>query len=80
MVGQKSMEFRIVHGVWARHVEGRFHCRPGRGRKTPPKRDVKDKIKVQVDGIELRQVVEPVEWFAGSFFNALNELDHFVDR
>ena len=80
MVGQKSMEFRIMRGVWARHVEGRFHWESGRGRETSAERHVKDKIKVQVDGLDLRQIGESVEWFAISFFNGLNELDNFVDR
>ncbi len=64
----------------ARHVEGRFHCGFRRGRETPAERHVEDKIKVQVDGIEGRQVVESVEWFATSLFNGLNELDNFVNR
>ena len=80
MVGQQGMEFRVMRRRWARHVEGRFHCRFRRGRETPAERNVKDKLKVQVDGIEFRQVGESVEWFAISFFNGVNELDHFVDR
>ena len=64
----------------ARHVEGRFHCGFRRCRETPAERHVKDKIKVQVDGFEGRQIVEPVDRFATSFFNGLNERDNFVDR
>jgi hypothetical protein len=41
---------------------------------------VKNKIKVQVDGIEGGQVSEPVERLAISSFNSLDELDNFVDR
>jgi hypothetical protein len=63
----------------ARHVEGGFHCGLGRGRETPAERHAKDKVKVQVDGIERRQVVDPVEWFAISFFNGFNERDNCVD-
>ena len=80
MVGQEGMDFRVMRRRWTRHVEGRLHCRPGRGQETPAERNMKDKLKVQVDGIELRQVGESVEWFAISFFNGVNELDHFVDR
>ena len=80
MVGQEGMDFRVMRRVWARHVEGRFHWEHGRGQETPAERNMKDKLKVQVDGIELRQVGESVEWFAISFFNGVNELDHFVDR
>ena len=79
MVGQKPMEFRIMRRVRAGHIEGRFHCGSGRRRQAPAERHVKDKIKIQVDGIELRQIGEPVEWFAISFFNGLNELDDFVN-
>jgi hypothetical protein len=55
-------------------------ARHGRCRETPDERHAKGKIKVQVDGIEGRQVGESVEWFAISFFNGLNERDNFVDR
>ena len=79
MVGQKPMEFRIMRRVRARHIKGRFHSGPGRGRETPAERHVKDKIKVQVDGVELRQIGKSVEWFAISFFNGFNELDDLVD-
>ena len=80
MVGQDGVQFGIMRRARARHVEGRFHCGLGRGRETPAERHVKDKIKVQVDGIEGRQVGESVEWFATSFFNGLNERDNLVDR
>jgi hypothetical protein len=66
--------------VRARHVEGGFHCGPGRGRETPAKRNVKNKVKIKINRIERRQVGESVERLAASFFDSLNELDHFVNR
>jgi len=64
----------------ARHVEGGFHCGPRRGRETPAKRNVKDKIKVKINGIKRRQVGESVERFSATFFDGLNERDNLVDR
>src|SRR5881396_1735290 len=64
----------------ARHVERGFHCGPGRGRETPAKRNVKDKIKVKINGIKRRQVGESVERFSATFFDCLNERDNLVDR
>jgi hypothetical protein len=52
IVGQHGVQFRIMRGGRARHVEGGFHCGLGRGRETPAQCNVKDKVKVQVDGIE----------------------------
>jgi hypothetical protein len=63
-----------------RHIEGGFHCRPGRGRETPAKRNVKDKVKIKINGIKCRQVGESVERFAVTFFDGLYELDNLVDR
>ncbi len=64
----------------ARHVEGGFHCGPRRGRETPAERNVKDKIKVKINGIKRRQVGESVERFSATFFDGLNERDNLVDR
>ncbi len=64
----------------ARHIEGGFHCGPGRGRETPAKRDVKNKVKIKINGIQCRQVGESVEPFSVTFFDGLNERDNFVDR
>ena len=80
IVGEYGMEFPVMLRDLARHVEGRFHCGFRRYRETPAKRNMKDKIKIQVDGIVGRQIVEPVDWFATSFFNGLNERDNFVNR
>ena len=64
----------------AHHVEGGFHCGPRRGRETPAKRNVKDKIKIKIYGIKRRQIGESVERFAATFFDGLNERDNLVDR
>ena len=66
-------------GVRARHVEGGFHCGPRRGRETPAKSNVKDKVKIKVNGIKRRQVGESVEGLAVSFFDGLNECDDFLN-
>lgn len=66
--------------VRARHIEGGFHCRPGRNGETPAKRDVKNKIKIKINRIERRQIGESVERFSVTFFDGLNERDNFVDR
>ncbi len=80
IVGQNGVQFDIMGAVWARHVEGGFHGGPGRGRETPAKRNVKDKIKVKIKGIKRRQVGESVERFPATFFDGLNERDNLVDR
>ena len=80
IVGQHGVQFDIMRAVWARHVEGGFHGGPGRGRETPAKRNVKDKIKVKINGIKRRQVGESVERFSATFFDGLNERDNLVDR
>jgi hypothetical protein len=69
-----------MDAVRARHVEGGFHCGPGRGRETPAKRNVKNKVKIKINRIERRQVGESVERFSVTFFHALNERDNLVDR
>jgi len=79
MVGQEGVKFRIMRRRWARHVEGGFHCAPGRGRETPAERNVKDKVKIKINRIKRRQVGESVERVTVSFFYGLNERDNFVD-
>src|SRR4030095_11790427 len=65
--------------VRARHIEGGFHCGARRGRETPTKRNVKNKVKIKINRIERRQVGESVEWFSVTFFDGLNERDNLVD-
>ena len=79
MVRQHRVQFDIMRAVRARHVEGGFHCRSGRGRETPAKRNVKDKVKININGIRRRQVGESVERSPGAFFDGLNERDNLVD-
>ena len=79
IVGQHSVQFGIMRGGRARHVEGGFHCGPGRGRETPAKRSVKNKVKIKINRIEHRQVSESVERFSVTFFHGLNERHNFVD-
>ena len=74
------MQFDIMRAGRSRHIEGGFYCGPWRGRETPAKRNVKDKVKIKINGIKCRQVGESVERFAATFFDGLNELDNLVDR
>ena len=74
------MQFDIMRAGRTRHIEGGFHCGPGRGREAPANRDMKDKVKIKVYGIKCRRVGESVERFAVTFFDGLNELDNLVDR
>jgi hypothetical protein len=80
IVGQHSVKFDVMRASRARHIEGRFHYGPGRGRETPAKRNVENKVKIKINGIKCRQVGESVERFAVTFFDRLNERNNFVDR
>ena len=80
IIGQHAVQFDIMCAGRSRHIKGGFHCGPGRGRETPAKRNVKDKVKIKINGIKCRQVGESVERFAVTFLDGLNELDNLVDR
>ncbi len=68
-----------MSGGRARDIEGAFHGGLIFDRKTPAERDVKDKLEVQIDRIERRQVGEAIQRFSVTFFYGLNERDNFVD-
>ena len=68
-----------MRGGRARHVEGGFDCGPGRDRETPAKRNVKDKVKIEINGIKRRQVGKSVERFSVTFFYGVNKRDNLVD-
>jgi len=74
------MQLDIVRASQPRHVEGGFHWGPGRGRETPAKRNVKYKVKIQINRIERRQVGKAVEPLLVSFFDSIDERDNFVNR
>src|SRR5204863_4090225 len=80
IIGQHGVQFGVMRAVRARYVEGGFHCGPGCGRETPAKRNVKDEVKIQINGVKRRQVVESVERFPATFFDGLSERDNLVDR
>jgi len=80
IIGQHGVQFDVMRAVRARYVEGGFHCGPGCGRETPAKRNVKDEVKIQINGVKRRQVVESVERFPATFFDGLSERDNLVDR
>ena len=69
-----------MHGIRARHVEGGFHGGPALGGETSAKRNVKDKVKIQINRIERRQVGKAVEPLLVSFFDSIDERDNFVNR
>src|SRR5205823_9952776 len=80
IVGQHGVQFEIMSAVRARRIESGFHCRPGLRRQTSAKRNVKDKVKIKINGIKCRQVRESVERFSVTFFDSLNKRDNLVDR